>query len=310
MRIVFLGTGAGGGVPQWNCNCTYCMRARQRNGRVRPRREAAIAVSTDGARWVILDAPMELGAMLRMHPYFIPDTTRGTRIHAVVLLHGDVNHAVGVLTFRGPISDVRTYVSVYSTARVQQTLLDRCALFRIVKAHWEILPLQQWIPITGPDGTPTEMEIRAIPVPGKPPTYHWEDHTENTVAIHVRDPRTGTTLTYAPIVREITPDLLDAFRQSRCIILDGTFWYDHELMDIDPQGGRSAYAIGHIPVQDSLPVLQEISAPYRIYTHINNTNPLNDPASEAYHTVRAAGIYVAVDGMEIDLAAARVHIPE
>ena len=301
MRIVFLGTGAGGGVPQWNCNCIYCMHARRANGRVRPRREAAIAVSADGARWIILDAPMELGAMIRSHPYFAPDGTRGTRIHAVVLLHGDVNHAVGVLTFRGPISDVRTYVAIYSTARVRQMLTEQ-SMFSIVKARWEVLSPNRWIPVTGPEGSPTGLEIRAIPIPGKPPTYHWEAHAENTIAVHLRDPHTGVALTYAPIVREITSDLMDAFQQSQCVILDGTFWHNLELLDIDPQGGRSAYAIGHIPVRDSLPILRTLSAPYRIYTHINNTNPLNDPDSEAYRTVRAAGIQVAEDGTVIDLA--------
>nr|WP_321896709.1 hypothetical protein [Paraburkholderia heleia] len=51
MKIRILGSGAGGGLPQWNCNCANCRRARQACGDVLPRTQSSIAVSGDGTFW-------------------------------------------------------------------------------------------------------------------------------------------------------------------------------------------------------------------------------------------------------------------
>jgi pyrroloquinoline quinone biosynthesis protein B len=65
MRVHVLGSGAGGGFPQWNCNCRLC--AGQRSGQVRAsaRTQSSIAVSANGEDWVLLNASPDIGAQLR-----------------------------------------------------------------------------------------------------------------------------------------------------------------------------------------------------------------------------------------------------
>lgn len=296
MHIVFLGTGGGGGLPQWNCNCSHCEQARA--GRRPTRMEAALAVSADDATWVLLDAPPEIRAMFVRYPFLSPrEAVRGTPVRAVVLTHGDVNHCGGLLNFRGPISDPRAYVSVYATGWVR-SLIAQNPMFEAVKARWRDLAPGTWVPLLGPADEDTGLFVRGVPVPGKPPTYRWEDHPEATVAVQVRERTTGVTLLYAPIVRETTSDLERAADESDILVFDGTFWSDDELTAIDPYG-RSAYSIGHIPVEASLPWMAQRRAPLRVYTHINNTNPLNDPTSEPARRVQAAGVRVAEDGWAV-----------
>jgi len=296
MRVVFLGTGGGGGLPQWNCNCTYCERARA--GQLPPRMEAALAVASDDHSWVLIDAPPEIRSMFVRYPFLAPrGTLRGTPVRAVVLTHADINHCGGLLNFRGPISDPRVYVSVYATGWVR-SLMAQMPMFEAVKARWSTLSPGTWTPLRGPADEDTGLLVRAIPVPGKPPTYRWEDHPEATVALQVRESTTGMTLLYAPIVREVTGDLEQAADESDILVFDGTFWDEAELTAVDPYG-RSARSIGHLPVEESLPWMVRQRAALRIYTHINNTNPLNDPASEPARRVQAAGIRIAEDGWDL-----------
>ena len=72
MLIRVLGAAAGGGFPQWNCNCQGCRRGRKNDARVRPRTQASIAVSADGERWALLNAspdlPYQLRELAMLHP--------------------------------------------------------------------------------------------------------------------------------------------------------------------------------------------------------------------------------------------------
>ena len=53
MRVIILGSAAGGGLPQWNCGCGNCQDARlSGTGRT----QSSVALSADGARWVLLNA--------------------------------------------------------------------------------------------------------------------------------------------------------------------------------------------------------------------------------------------------------------
>ena len=68
MKIKILGSGAGGGLPQWNCNCANCRRARSGSGHVLPRTQSSIAVSDDGIDWVLVNASPDILSQLRADP--------------------------------------------------------------------------------------------------------------------------------------------------------------------------------------------------------------------------------------------------
>lgn len=60
MLVRVLGAGAGGGFPQWNCNCRNCMAVRAGRPGFRPRTQSSLAVSRDGKSWVLLNASHDL----------------------------------------------------------------------------------------------------------------------------------------------------------------------------------------------------------------------------------------------------------
>ena len=72
MRVVILGSAAGGGLPQWNCRCPICTLARSEPDRVRPRTQSSIAVSADGSDWLLINASPDIRQQLfdnpQMHP--------------------------------------------------------------------------------------------------------------------------------------------------------------------------------------------------------------------------------------------------
>jgi pyrroloquinoline quinone biosynthesis protein B len=85
------------------------------------------------------------------------------------------------------------------------------------------------------------------------------------------------------------------------ILFDGTFWSDDELAAVRPKA-RSARKMNHLPICDgSLDFLRQSPARRKIYTHINNTNPILMPGSPERAELEQAGIEVARDGLEIVL---------
>ena len=87
MRIVVLGAAAGGGFPQWNCNCAVCGEAWA--GRTPAQAQASLAVSADGEHWVLLNASPDLRAQILATPVLHPrHPGRDSPIAAVVLTNG------------------------------------------------------------------------------------------------------------------------------------------------------------------------------------------------------------------------------
>jgi pyrroloquinoline quinone biosynthesis protein B len=60
MRVLVLGSAAGGGFPQWNSNADACRLARTGGARALPRNQASAAVGADGRSWFLLNASPNL----------------------------------------------------------------------------------------------------------------------------------------------------------------------------------------------------------------------------------------------------------
>jgi pyrroloquinoline quinone biosynthesis protein B len=122
-----------------------------------------------------------------------------------------------------------------------------------------------------------------------------------SIAFQLRDETSGATALVAPAVDEIVTKLRDAVHNSEVILFDGTFWSDDELRDVRP-AARSAREMNHLPISDgSLDLLHHSPARRKIYTHINNTNPILMPGSRERVQVEHAGIEIACDGLEVVL---------
>ena len=101
MQVRVLGAAAGGGFPQWNCNCRNCDGVRKGTIRAQARTQSSIAVSSDGVDWVLFNASPDLLAQIKSFPALQPARgIRDTGIRAIVLVDGQIDHTTGLLMLR------------------------------------------------------------------------------------------------------------------------------------------------------------------------------------------------------------------
>src|SRR5215469_8455908 len=94
MKIRVLGSAAGGGFPQWNCNCRNCAGVRAGTVRAQPRTQSSIAVTgeTDGS-WALVNASPDILRQLQANPFLqLGRRSRDTALEAIVLVDGQVDH--------------------------------------------------------------------------------------------------------------------------------------------------------------------------------------------------------------------------
>jgi pyrroloquinoline quinone biosynthesis protein B len=87
------------------------------------------------------------------------------------------------------------------------------------------------------------------------------------------------------------------------VLFDGTFWLDDELIALGI-GGRTAREMDHLPIAGpggSLEQLVTLPCQYRVYTHINNTNPILLEHSPERAKVDRTGVIVGFDGLHLTL---------
>lgn len=127
IRVRVLGSGAGGGFPQWNCACALCRRAWAGEAGVRARTQSSLAVSGDGLRWFLLNASPDLRQQVLCTPDLKPrGSARTSPIAGVVLTNADVDHVAGLLSLREGGA-----FSLYASARVLG-VLEANRIFRVL----------------------------------------------------------------------------------------------------------------------------------------------------------------------------------
>ena len=206
------------------------------------------------------------------------DALRNTPIAGVLLTNADIDHVLGLLLLR----QQEKPLVVYATEETRAALawLDH-VLPRFCGIEWRKIS-SDFQRLDGSIG------FRAIELP-------------QSVAFQLLDEASGRLALIAPAVSMLTRDLSQASADSDVIFFDGTFWSDDELAAVRP-GARSAREMSHLPIRGgSLYFLRQSPARRKIYTHINNTNPILMPGSPERAELEQAGIEVARDGLEIVL---------
>ena len=204
------------------------------------------------------------------------DSPRNTPVAGVLLTNADIDHALGLLLLR----EQETALVVYAAdaTRAALTWLDE-PLDRFSGIEWRKTS-PEFKTLSG------AIAFRAIELP-------------RSVAFQFRDDSSGATALFAPSVGELTDELRNAVHESDVVLFDGTFWSDGELPAIRP-GARTARQMNHLPISDgSLDFLHETPARRKVYTHINNTNPILMPSSRERANVKQSGIEIARDGLEL-----------
>jgi len=300
MRIIVLGSGSNGAVPQWDCPCPNCARARADPGLRRTR--SSVAVSTGGGGYVLIDASPDLKQQLEsvgLVPKSL-ETGRYERqnpIRSVLLTHGHGDHCVGLFEFStgkcfqipvfGPPDLIRY---LFGTADMDRFFRD---LGRLARDYVEPRGLRPGARLDLGDLSATGFEVSHTDrledgslFPSI--TYGYEIEAEDGRFI------------YTPDLGLLTEGLLDQVHGADLFMLDGTFWWDDELARVSGLG-KTSYDLGHVPIEESLRILKDLEIGRVVYTHINHTNPLLDPGQPMAERIKEAGFEVAYDGMVIEL---------
>ncbi|SRR5579884_580354 len=299
MVVRILGSAAGGGFPQWNCNCRVCTAARNGHGRALPRTQSSIAVRAEAGPWYLVNASPDLRQQLAELPHERTDGLRVTPVAGIVLTDAEIDHTAGLLLMRESSVPLR----VYSSEAVRRALTDHypvlTMLDRYCGVEWSRLDPGERILLDD------VLEVEAFSAGGDPPLYMDGAGAETGVTasgLTIHDGETGGVLTYAPALEAIDDEITERLRASDYVAIDGTFWSADELVSLG-LAERDAYAMGHVPLTGpagSLATLQELPGK-AILLHVNNTNPILLDDSEERALVAASGVEVAYDGMEIRL---------
>lgn len=258
----------------------------------------------DSARWVLVNASPDIRAQLQAYPDLQPNrAVRDSALCAVILVDGQVDHTTGLymlrestrpwplwctdstyadLTHGNPVLAVLAHFCGVDRRRLE--LDERFVVEEVPDVRWRALPVASKPAPYSPN--------RAAPVPG------------DNVALVIEEGRTGRCAVYAPGLGAIDGRLFELMQRAACVLVDGTFWDDDEMIRVGVSKKR-ARELGHLPQSGEGGMLEWLgrlpAAVRKILIHINNTNPILNESSAEARELERRGVEVARDGMEISL---------
>lgn len=304
MFVHVLGSGAGGGFPQWNCNCTNCKGVREGTIKASPRTQSSIAISANGTDWILFNASPDIKKQMDDFPALQPARqVRDTAISAIVITDAQIDHVTGMLTLREHNKpwDVYTTKAVYEDLTTGFPVFNILGHFRGINHH-EIATDESSFTIPSAEG----LVFTAVPLKSEAPPY--SPHRHNTVpgdniGMRIEDTRTGKNLFYAPGLGVAEPHVMEYMANADMVLVDGTVWTDDE-MSHEGISNKRAQEMGHLDQSSKggiMEILSGMDKPRKFLIHINNTNPILNEESPQRKTLEAAGIEVSYDGMDIEL---------
>jgi pyrroloquinoline quinone biosynthesis protein B len=308
LRAIVLGAAAGGGFPQWNSAGPGCLRARAGDPAAKPRTQASLAVSADGARWAVLNASPDIAAQIAatpaLHPVPAPGRIRHSPIAAVAVTGAEVDTIAGLLTLRE-----RHAFGLYAGAAVLRVLAEN-PIFAVLDpalVKRRELPLDRPVALADAAGAPLGVTLEAFAVPGKVALFQERGGADpgraddgETVGLRVAAAGGTASLFFIPGCAAMTPALRARLAGAACLLFDGTLFRDDEMIAAGA-GTKTGLRMGHMSMADSIAALADVPLGRRIFIHVNNTNPALLADSAEREAVREAGWEVAEDGMEIVL---------
>lgn len=303
MKILVLGSAAGGGFPQWNCNCANCDGLRKGSINAHARTQSSIAVSSNGIDWVLINASPDVLTQIRANPALQPARAiRDSGIAAVMVMDAQIDHVTGLLMLR----EGKKKLNLYCTDPVWDDLNHGLPLVPVLSHYCGV---ERHV-ITGGAAfeVPGVAGIRFHPMPLKSKAPPYSPHRANPQqgdnnGLLIEDIATGQTVFYAPGLGEIEPHVLAAMQQATCVLVDGTVWTGDEMITLG-LSQKTAADMGHLQLSGAggmIEVLDGIGERRKVLIHINNTNPILNEDSAERAQLAQHGIEVAYDGMEITL---------
>lgn len=300
MRLVVIGSAAGGGFPQWNCRGPVSSLFWKRDPRVQERTQSSIAVSSDGVDWALINCSPDIRQQIIRTPVLQPKTPlRHSPIKSILLTNGDIDHVAGLLTLR----EKQAY-GLFATSEIM-TIIEDNPIFRVLDPEFvtrRTISLNDAFPIL------EDVSVTLFSVPGKVPLY-MEDGVpeigvegEATVGVEITG-GDGRRAYYIPGCAHLTDQLAEKLSGAALVMFDGTLWTDDEMLK-QGVGKKTGQRMGHMSMSGddgSIAAFRDLEIDRKIFVHINNTNPvLIDGSAERSHA-EASGWEVSHDGMEVVL---------
>jgi pyrroloquinoline quinone biosynthesis protein B len=305
LKIHILGSAAGGGFPQWNCNCLHCTAIRSGSPDYRARTQSSIVVSGNHTDWLLFNASPDILQQLRAFPALQPGRTlRDTAIRAIFLIDAQIDHTTGLYMLR----EHREPLQIWCHAWVREDLTHGNPIFNLLRHYcgvqWHDVPLHgEGFAIPAVPG----IGFDALPLISNAPPYSpHRDRPQpgDNVGVTLTDQQTGKKLFYAPGLGQMEPHVWAAMQAADCVLVDGTLWSDDEMIALGASR-KTSRAMGHLPLSGPggmLEWLEQLPRRTRkVLIHINNTNPILSERSPERQELTRRGIEVSYDGMEIEL---------
>ena len=309
MKLLVLGSGAGGGSPQWNCNSEVSKAVREHKDGTSIRTQSSIAVSADDENWFLFNASPDIGSQMlknkQLHPKKEP---RHSPISGVVLTNGDVDHVAGLLTLRE-----RQNLTLYAHRRVHN-VLGKNSIFNVLNPDYvdkREMTMNREFELEDKNFKKSGILVEAFEVPGKVALW-LEDESKgenfgtqegDTIGLKITSKENLKSFFYIPACAKMTDELQNRINGCDLVLFDGTLWKNDE-MEQSKVGEKTGQRMGHMNnsgINGSMEMFKKIDVKRKIYIHINTTNPILLDYSEERKIVEENGWEVSYDGMEISL---------
>ena len=308
LRVVVLGAAAGGGVPQWNCGCPVCLKARSEHPELQST-QASIAFSADGEHWFLVNASPDLRQQLIATPQLHPKAgkLRHSPIAGVILTNSEIDAVAGLLSMREG-----SPFTIYGHARVL-AILKSNSIFNVLNeknVKRQPIAVEQAFEPTLPDGSLSGIEVLPFEVPGKGAWYlegkahpAGGDGVGDTLGLRIADRASGKYFYFLAACARVTDDLKSRLAGAPLIFFDGTVWRDDELV-VAGLGNKTGQGMGHISMSGdhgAIESLKGLDIGRKVFLHINNSNPALLRGSDERKAAEHAGWQIPADGTEITL---------
>ncbi|MES2841944.1 MAG: pyrroloquinoline quinone biosynthesis protein PqqB [Pseudomonadota bacterium] len=303
MRIRVLGSSAGGGFPQWNCNCANCDGLRHGRIKARARTQSSIAVTANGLDWLLVNASPDILTQIRDTPDLQPArAVRDSGIAAVLLMDAQIDHVTGLIMLR----ERGSRLPLLATPEVLSDISSGFPITGILSHYCGVATTE--LPSDGRtvtvEGLPG-IEVQTVAIASKPPPYspfRGNPRAGDNLGLVIQSPVNGARVFYAPGLGAVSPKLLELMASCSVLLVDGTFWTEDEMIT---QGlsKKKAAEMGHLPQSGPGGMIEQLDklpgSIRKILIHINNTNPMLIEDSAERAELTRHGIEVAHDGMDI-----------
>ena len=282
--IYVLGVAQDAGYPQAGCFLPHCLPGWE-NSELRRGATSLALIDPDTRSKYLFEATPNLPEQL----YYLERvaTNEDYSLDGVFLTHAHMGHYTGLMFF-GFESMNADNIPVYAMPRMSNYLRTNGPWSQLVRMNNIVLRELR-------DQQPVEFERLSV----TPILVPHRDEFSETVGYHIRGPQ--KTALFIPDIDKWQVwdrDILEEIRASDYALLDATFFDGNELP------GRDMEDIPHPFVIESLELFSELSVTDRAkvwFIHLNHSNPLLNPQSEAYQHVIDAGYNIAQRGVRLGL---------